>query len=249
MGKKGKKARPPRARVLHQEALGVQEASGVARLSDGSFLVVDDEHGVFRRPLGGSAEALKAGEALADLEGVCVSTDGATAWLLSERDGAVWRHAVSDGRLGEGKRVGELPRWSKHKNQGWEGIAYAAPGLLDDEATLVAVHQKSPRAVGLFDAASLAQRAMLSLPRAVKKVLGDLNDVTIHPTTARLVVVSGKKGVLVELVVNGEQLEAGRRFRVDHHDDDVPEGITYDAEGRLWLVTDGEGWLRELALE
>ena len=48
--------------------------------------------------------------------------------------------------------------------------------------------------------------------------------------------------------MNGEQLELGRTFRVDHHDGDVPEGVTYDSEGRLWLVTDGEGWLRELSL-
>lgn len=234
--------------MVQSQALGIQEASGVARLRDGSFLVVDDEQGVFRAWLDRPSERMRAGEGLADLEGVCVTPDGATAWLLSERDGAVWRYAVDDGQLDRGVRLGRLPRESSKKNRGWEGIAYAPAGTLAEDALLVAVHQRGPRVVGLFGAESLAPRLMLSLPRKVKKRLGDLNDVTVHPATGRIVVVSGKKGMLAELVVSGERLQPSRLFRVDHAKDDVPEGVTYDADGRLWLVTDGEGWLRELDL-
>jgi uncharacterized protein YjiK len=247
MGKKNK-ASHPRARVLQEHALGVQEASGVARLADGDLLVVDDEHGVFRCPIGGSPRNLEVARGLKDLEGICISSDGATAWLLSERDGGIWKHAIVDGELLDGTRVGELPRQSSRKNQGWEGIAYAAPGVLGQAATLVAVHQKKPRAVGLFDADTLAERRIIPLDKRSKKALGDLNDVAVNPDDGRLLVVSGKKGMLAELSVEQDGLVVHRLFRVEHDDDDVPEGVTYDGEGRLWLVTDGKGWLRELSL-
>jgi len=237
------------ARVRQSRALGVQEASGVARLPDGSFLVVDDEQGVFRAWVDRPSERLAAGNGLADLEGVCVTPDGSMAWLLSERDGAVWRFGLDDGQPDRGTRLGRLPRESSKKNRGWEGLAFAPAGTLADEDLLVAAHQRGPRLVGLFEPESLAPRAMLSLPRAVKKRIRDLNDVTVHPTTGRIVIVSGKKGMLAELVLAGDQLEPSRLFRVEHAKDDVPEGVTYDAEGRLWLVTDGEGWLRELDLD
>lgn len=244
MGKRKAKG----ARVLSRHALGVQEASGVARLPDGSFLVVDDERGVFRAWLERPSERLRTGEGLEDLEGVCVSADGATAWLLSERDGAVWRHALDEGQPDGGVRLGALPRQSNKKNRGWEGLAFAPAGTLADDEILVAVHQRGPRLVGLFDPMSLEERAVLSLPRAVKKHLGDLNDVSVHPVTGHIVVVSGKKGMLAELALVEGELDEVRSFRIDHAKDDVPEGITYDGDGRLWLVTDGEGWLRELEL-
>lgn len=234
--------------MLRRHAIGVQEASGVARLPDGSFLVVDDERGVFRAWLDRPSERLRTGEGLEDLEGVCVSPDGATAWFLSERDGSVWRHALDEGQPDGGSRLGALPRQSDKKNRGWEGLAFAPAGTLVDDEVLVAVHQRGPRVVGLFDPTSLQVRAMLSLPRALKKHLGDLNDVTVHHATGHIVLISGKKGLLGELVLVGGELEPVRSFRLEHGKDDVPEGVTYDRDGRLWLVTDGEGWLRELEL-
>ena len=153
MGKKQKR-RLPRARVAAEQTLGVQEASAVARLPSGGFLVVDDEKGIFRCTLAASTddeaepELLDAARGLSDLEGICLDDRGESAWVLAERDGAVWKHAVQADRLGPGSRVGTLPRLNERKNHGWEGIAYAPAGVLASDATLVAVHQTKPRRVG-----------------------------------------------------------------------------------------------------
>lgn len=244
---KSKKRKLPRARVASEHALGIQEASAVARLSTGGFLVVDDEKGVFRYDrASGEAELLDAARGLADLEGICLDGEGVTAWVLAERDGSVWRHPVRDDDLGPGERVGSLPSLNKRKNHGWEGIAYAQAGTLAPEPTLVAVHQTKPRCIGLFDPETLRERQLLSLPKEAKKVLGELNDVTVS-ADGSLVVVSGKAGVVAELKIARDALELCRAVRIDRDDDDVPEGITFDGEGHLWLVTDGGGWLRQIA--
>jgi len=251
MGKNDKR-KLPRARVAFEGPLGVQEASAVARLPSGRFLVVDDEKGVFRYRLpqpGDSPdpELLESARGLADLEGICLDDRGTTAWVLAERDGGLWKHAVDGDDLGPGRRVGQLPRLNKRKNHGWEGIAHAGAGTLRAEPTLVAVHQTKPRRIGLFDPDTLRQRGLFRLPKDARKTLDELNDITVSGD-GFLVVVSGKAGIVAELRLAGDELELTRAQRVDHDDDDVPEGITFDADGHLWLVTDGGGWLRQISL-
>jgi len=239
-------------RLLQEHALGVQEASAVAIIADDTFLVVDDEAGIFRCTPGDDPVQLAVGSALSDLEGICVSGDGTGAFVLGERDGSVWRFQLADGELSDGLRLGKLPRLAtktkKKKNQGWEGIAFAIAGTFSDHDELVAVHQVGPRRVGLFDAETLEPRLTLRLPKAARKGLGDLNDVAIHPETAHLFVLSGKAGAIGELSVDDDALELVQIHSVETARDDVPEGLTFDSAGRLWLVTDGEGMLRELKL-
>jgi hypothetical protein len=40
-----------------------------------------------------------------------------------------------------------------------------------------------------------------------------------------------------------------RVYRIESSEGDVPEGISIDAEGRVWLCTDGKGVLYQLELE
>jgi uncharacterized protein YjiK len=233
-------------RVLQQHPLGVQEASGVAVLDEDTFLVVDDEAGIFRCVLGDDPVQLDVGRALSDLEGICLSPDGAFAFVLAERDGSVWRFHLKDGELGDGDRLGKLPKLNDEKNQGWEGIAFAAAGTFSESAELVAVHQVGPRRVGFFDPETLEPRQLLRLPKRARKRLGDLNDLAIDPRSSNLLVLSGKAGRIAELRVNGDELELLQTAAVDTAKSDVPEGLTFDANGGLWLVTDGEGMLRQL---
>jgi uncharacterized protein YjiK len=234
-------------RLVHERPLGVQEASGVVALAGGTFLVVDDEAGIFRCAPDDDPVQLDVGMGLSDLEGICVSADGSVAYVLAERDGSVWRFEL-DPELGDGDRLGKLPKLGKKKNQGWEGIAFAKAGTFSDDDELVGVHQVSPRRVGFFDAETLRPRLTLRMPKRARKQLGDLNDVAIHPGTSHLFVLSGKEGCIGELSVSDDALELVQLYPVDTAKDDVPEGLTFDSDGRLWLVTDGEGMLRELKL-
>lgn len=237
-----------RARVVSERPLGVQEASGVAVLGDGVFLVVDDEKGVFRCDDDG-ATPLEAAKGLKDLEGICVSSDGAWVYILAERDGSVWRCAVDGQQLGAATRLGALPRLNKEKNQGWEGISYLAEGFFGASAELVAVHQTGPRRVGFFAVDTLEPRALLRLPKRARDCLGDLNDVTVLPGSRHIVVVSGKKGVLAELACVDGKLRLRRQYALAHSKHDVPEGLAAAGERRLWVVTDGEGMLRSVQLD
>jgi uncharacterized protein YjiK len=232
-----------------EHALGVQEASAVAALGNDTFLVVDDEHGAFRCVLGADPAELAATRGFADLEGLCVNGDRTAAYLLTERDGSVWRYALRGGDLDHGERIGELPRIGSGKNQGWEGLAFAAGGLFGKGDELVATHQTKPASIGFFDAATLAERAVLALPKQAKKALGDLNDLTLDPATNHLLVLSGKEGLIAELALESGELTLVRLYEIDADKKDVPEGITFGPDGRLWVVTDGRGILREMRLE
>ena len=247
-GAMGKKAKARRAETVREHATGIEEASGVAPLPDGSFLVVDDEEGVFRLALQGEPESLAAGRGLADLEGVCVAHDGASAWVLAERDGGVWRFEMAQGKLRNGVRIGALPRLNDRKNAGWEGLAFAPAGTWADAPRLVAAHQRKPRSISIVEPDSLRVDRTFSLPKAAKKALDDLNDVAVHPESGEIVVLSGKAGRLARLERDGEELELRGLYSVEEHDDDVPEGLAYDSSGRLWIVWDGSGRLREIRL-
>jgi len=244
----GNKARYGKARSLATRALGVQEASSLAPMRDGSFLVVDDEHGIFRCPPDGSAVQLDAGQGLADLEGVAITPDGKHAYVLSERDGSVWRFGVDGDDLQGGERLGNLPRLAKALNHGWEGIAFAAAGAFGEHLQLLAAHQVKPRRIGVFDAETLEQRLMVRLPKNARKAIGDLNDITVD-ADGRILLLSGKRGCIAKMRLVDDVLSLVRVYRVETAKDDVPEGISIDTEGRVWICTDGKGMLHQLELE
>lgn len=58
----------------------------------------------------------------------------------------------------------------------------------------------------------------------------------------------GKAGRTAELRLESGKLALMRVYRVETSKGDVPEGISVDAEGRVWVCTDGEGMLRQLEL-
>lgn len=236
-----------KAHVRTEHVLGVQEASGLARIADGSFLVVDDEHGVFRCIPGDDPELLDAGQGMADLEGITITPDGSYVYILSERDGSVWRFAVDGGSLRLGKQLGHLPRLSKKKNNGWEGIALVAAGTFVERMEIMAAHQVNPRKIGLFDAETLEQRALMRLPKDARKVIGELNDIAVSQD-GRILLLSGKSGHIAEMRLEDEDLSLVCVYHVEVSKHDVAEGISIDAEGSVWICTDGGGMLRQLEL-
>lgn len=236
-----------RVRLKAERPLGVQEASGLASIGDGSFFVVDDEHGIFRCMPNGDPEQLNVGKGMADLEGITITPDGKHAYLLSECDGSVWRFGIDGGDLCDGERLGNLPRLSKEKNHGWEGIAFAAAGTFVERMEVVTAHQVNPRCIGLFDAETLEQRAVIRLPKEARKAIGELNDIAVY-VDGRILLLSGKNGRIAEMRLEDEDLSLVRVYRVETSKHNVPEGISIDAKGNVWICTDGKGMLRQLEL-
>lgn len=244
----GKKVEYRQARLLETQPLGVREASGLACLDDGSFLVVDDEDGIFHCTSGGTSVQLDPGRDLTDPEGIAITPDGLFVCVLSEDDGSVWRFRIEGNDLRDQERLGELGQLSKKKNGGWEGIAFAAPGTFAARAVLLAVHQVKPRRLGLFDAETLEQLALLRLPKDARGAIGELNDIAVDPS-GRILLLSGKSGCIAEMRLEAEALALVRVYRIETSRQDVPEGISIDAEARVWVCTDGKGMLRQLELE
>ena len=243
----GKRIARGRLAKVQQFRLGVAEASGVAPLPDGRFLIVDDEIGLHLCTREGDARPL-APSIRGDLEGVCMAADGRTVYVLCERRGTVWQATLDDGQLRDVRTLGNLPDIGK-RNRGWEGICCATSHWHGGPA-LLAVHQRKPRVIGLFSLPHLIEVAQLSLPKGKKlrKALGDFNDVAVHPHSGHMFVLSGRKGQVAELTRRWGKLQVERLWRVDTSGRDVPEGLGFDAQGRLWLVTDGRGTLRQLQL-
>jgi uncharacterized protein YjiK len=236
-----------RARVVIEHNTGVPEASGLAPHPDGGFLIVDDERGVFRVHPGTVATRLPQCAGLADLEGVCVDPASGKTWVLSERDGSVWAFHTNAQAPASETHLGKLPLLSKSRNRGWEGLTFVAAGVWSEQALLLALHQDKPRVVLVLDPHTLGVKATLRLPKKARKALGLLNDLAVHPTSGHLLLLSGKSRRLATLVRSGDELRLLGVHKIDSDRDNVPEGLTFDADGRLWVVTDGQGQLRQLA--
>lgn len=238
-------------KVLERVALDAKEPSGVAVLPDGSLLVVDDEKGLFlhRTGEGGVRVDVTNGSRLDGPEGIAVSPDGRTAWVVSEDDRTV--HAIGLSRDGsrakEPRKIGKLPVLGgrERENKGWEGIAFL-PAALDPDGRdrLVAVHEGRPRRIGLFDAEDLGNAVLLDLPEEIEEGLEDLSDVAIDPLTGNLLLLSDRSAAIGEVSLRGRRASMELRverlsalpFAAGKH----PEGLAFAADGTLWIITEGD---------
>jgi uncharacterized protein YjiK len=229
--------------------LSVKEASGIAALPDGSFLVVDDDAGLYQVLPDGTADLLLAAESknnFGGLEGIALSTDRKFVYCLSERKGLVIRIPLKmEGKqiaLGDIQKLGRLPEVGDVPNKGWEGICIVPNGSRDQ---LVAIHQASPKSVGLFDLPSLKPIAIKGLPSELKKLLDNLSDVTFDARTGNLFLLSGKSQCLVEIPFSPDESLSTftiiSRRDVPLSADERPEGVCFDLHDHLVVVTDGSG--------
>lgn len=237
-------------------SLDVEEASALAPLPGGRFLVADDEHGVILATANGAASvarSAKLDKALQNLEGLAVSPDGATVYALSESGGRISRMSlIAKGaawKLSPVKSLGSLPEIDQVKNKGWEGLSVLPRQFSPDGIEcLVAVHEAKPKRVGLFRLPSLEEEALLKLPRKAKDLLSDLADVAVCPQTGHFFVLSDESRCIAELAREGGKLSLLGCFDLPLRKREKPEGLAFDGPRTLWVVTDGSARLLRLSV-
>lgn len=238
-------AAPARLKLLEHGSLAVRSASAIAPLGGGMALVVDDDEGIFLADADGAATLLRGrddAKGLGDLEGLCLSDDGAVAYAVSEKKGQVFALAVGrEGAavtLGEPELLGRVDRPGDTKNRGWEGAAYL-PAAGGAGARLVLVHEEEPMAVGIFSLPSLAAVALIPLEGRFAEWMGDASDVAVCPVTGHLFLLSDRSQCIVQARLGpGDHLEPLAAFGLDLGAGEKPEGIAFESPARLVVVTD-----------
>lgn len=242
---------------------GVKSPSGICHLPTGETLVVDDDKGISLVKKDG--EAVKLVKDAKDVEGICSDDKGKYVYAVQEGSRKVVRYEVQrkgsgDVELKESGETRRLPKLKEVDNKGWEGLSFLskeqAGGKHDH---LVAVHEGSPRRIGIFKLPDLDDGVTLRLPGKAKDLLPDLADVTIDPKTGHLFVVSDQSQMVVELVIKkgGKaapgalletiELDVLSSFELPVKRKSKPEGLAFDDKGRLWVSLDGNG--KALVLE
>ena len=231
--------------------LAVPQASGIASVGEGRFLVVDDDRGVYLAREDGDAHPVSSRDdhkSLRDLEGICISPDGC-AWVLSERTSLVISLSIersgADLSLGVPQVVGALPHIARKHNKGWEGLAIL-PG---DPPRVLACHEAKPKRVGVFSLETLETDRMLSFPKRLRRALADVSDLCVDPETGHLLLLSDESACIVEarIELGAAELSPVATTPLDLGKKEKAEGLCFDAAGQLWLVTDGDAHLRSFS--
>jgi uncharacterized protein YjiK len=242
------------------EPLDVAEASGVVRLNNGAFLVVDDAQGIFMRDQAGKTHLMlssKDHKALAGLEGICLSADQRAIYVVSEDRSLVSTIPLAINgehvKLGKPKPLGKLPALGDVKNSGWEGID-VLPGRFspDGQDKLVAVNEAYPRRIGIFSLPDLQTTAILKLPAPFNQQLTDLSDIAVDPRTGHLLIMSDESSCVVETKISvthksapgalleNIELQPIRKYDLSPSHKSKYEGLCLNQDGAMWAVSDGE---------
>ncbi|MEQ8274712.1 MAG: SdiA-regulated domain-containing protein [Deltaproteobacteria bacterium] len=211
---------PSAARLDHRgvEKLDVSEASGVAPLSGGRMLVIDDCRGVFFVKKNGKSKALLHAKdedhdhytpELSDLEGITVDAAEKNAFVVSEASRTIYRIPLSgsgnDLSAGAPIPLGSLPRLNDGTDNGWEGIAILPGRFTDGADRLIAIHEADPPQISIFDIppdgndSPLQPAQSFRVPRQAREHLLDISDVAVHPETGHVFCLSDRERTIVEL--------------------------------------------------
>jgi hypothetical protein len=117
-----------------------------------------------------------------------------------------------------------------------------------DTDFLVAVHEGSPRRVGLFPLPDLDAGTLMRLPKSAKELLPDLADVAVDPNTGHIFIVSDQAGCVCEFqlrkqpgaLMDGLSLELLSSIDLKLGGSQKAEALHFDASGRLWVGLDNE---------
>jgi uncharacterized protein YjiK len=240
-------------RVVRSLETDVRELSGVAVTPEGRVFVVDDEYGLAELGRRGRAR-FDERHAIPGVEGVTVSGDGRSLFLVSENTRRVHRVPLGRrGALGRPQEVGRLPKGGRAKNKGWEGIAWLGRAHNPEgRDRLVLVQEGRPRRVALFDPRDLGDAVVMPLPAGLKRALRDLSDVAVEPRSGALFILSADSSAIgIARLVRRRRalaLDSVGVVRLPMRDRQT-EGIAFDRGGRIYAASERDRTVRVLRLE
>lgn len=225
------------------EAPGVREPSGIAFApARGTLFVVGDE--------GSLVEITSAGKLVGpiatsgNLEDVAVHTPSGRLVLLSEKKSELLVYDPKTGqRTGKFKMddLALLGEERADKNQGFEGIAFRPEAGHPGGGVFYLVHQRAPALMVAVAFDPLAANGTIGADALIRRTTvpnrEDLTAVTYDAALNRVFVIADSKDRLVMLSPSGdEQAEIVLPGAQQ-------EGLTFDAEGNLWIADDRAGLL------
>lgn len=249
----------PDFRLSEIRPTNVPEASDVVALSNGSFLVVGDLDKKLHvlqangARLSFRVDGLKGKES--EFEGITYDEENKKLYLSREerREIAVFSFptASEPPELLETITVGHL---DVAKNKGIEGLAFLPSSRsFDGKSHLLAATEGKPLKLLIFSDKLNKKPLRVDLDDTLKGILKDVSAIAVHPESGNIYLASDESSRLaaISLSLNkeGDKVKARlvHAFEVKANGKalDRIEGLTFDAQGSLYLLTENDGLLRK----
>jgi uncharacterized protein YjiK len=254
-------------------SIDVAEPSGLTFVSRAlGFLTVGDDSTTIVRLATPAEDAdhadvekLEVGDhrhLLRGLEGIAYDADAHALLVISEDTRVVSELAVALGRttltLGDPIKRKTLDEIGQDKRSGWEGIALLPAKLSPDrKARLLAINERQPRGIGVFDRGSFELQAFITLPDDLAEQARDLSDIAVDARSGHIFLLSDESQAVLEVALAaapgagapGWSISAVARTSLPDSRTKrrlQPEGLAFDDRGDLWVVSEGDRTLRHL---
>lgn len=172
----------------------------------GFLTIADEKADIYQIPAeGGVGTKIRDDDGVTrGLEGCAYDENSSSLLVVSENTRRVHELAmhVRGGAVTFSKpeELIRLPNISTAKNKGWEGIAVLPEKFTGDgKARLLAVHEASPRAIGIFDRATGDLEHILELGDELAPHPLDLSDIAVDKKTGRVFLLSHESAAIYEV--------------------------------------------------
>ena len=142
----------------------------------------------------------------------------------------------------------------KERNKGVEGLAFLSAAFSPTcKAQLLIASEGNPKQLAMLDDGGGGKPTMITLEDQVKSACRDFSAVAVDPKSGNVFISSDESSVVVQLklVRNGDKFTARLVSSIPLRDDkNKPlarvEGLTFNAKGDLYVLTENDGRLHEL---